>query len=164
MDHTRCYSYFSICSSGDVLPGQGFIAAENSDFEPDYITEKLGIRPYETRKKGTPRKSFPGLVMKEDNLTYPFSDWCACKQNEPALDALEQCLQIVRMLRDKIPLLQEIKQDLSVDFAIVVVPEIYIGETPLLGINREIIEFCYLTGTEIDIDMYVYANSNEEGS
>lgn len=37
-----------------------------------------------------------------------------------------------------------------------VVPSIYGEEKPLIYLNEEIIEFCYLTGTTINFDMYIY--------
>lgn len=147
MDKTTCYSYFAICSNGIIKNNGGFVANPNSHFEPDYITGKLHITPYDSKKMGTPRKNGHGK--------YPFSDWAACKQIEPTIDAEEQCLRIVRILKDKIPALLAIKEEFDVTFSIVVVPHIYNEETPILGFNMEIIEFCYLTGTEIGIDLYV---------
>ncbi len=47
---THCHSYFAISSSGEILNGVGFVAAPNSDFDPEYITRKLNIEPHETRK------------------------------------------------------------------------------------------------------------------
>lgn len=148
MEKTACYSYFAICSSGKIRDGIGFIASENSYFDPDDITAKLGINPFDTRKMGTPRKNGHGH--------YPFSDWACCKQTEPALDAEEQCRKIVRELHDLIPQLQEIKKEHNVDYSIIIVPHIHNEENPILGFDSEIIEFCYLTGTEIGVDMYVY--------
>lgn len=42
-----------------------------------------------------------------------------------------------------------------------IVPSIYGEEKPLMGFNEEIIEFCYLTGTTIEVDMYVYPDEVE---
>ena len=148
MDKTTCYSYFSICSAGEIRNGVGFVAVEGSDFDPAELTAKLGIEPFETRKMGSPRKVGAGV--------YPFSDWACCKQTEPALDAEEQCRQIVRQLRDRIPALQEFKKIYNVDYAIIIVPHIYREESPILGFDSEIIEFCYLTGTEISVNQYIY--------
>ncbi len=148
MKNTSCYSYFAICSSGEIRNGSGFVAAENSYFDPDFITAKLGIEPFETRKMGTPRKNGHGC--------YPFSDWSCCKQAEPAQDAEEQCRIIVRRLRKLIPQLLEIKEQYNVDYSIIIVPHICNEDKPILGFDSEIIEFCYHTGTEIAIDMYIY--------
>lgn len=148
MEKTNCYSYFSISSNGRIENGVGFIANPNSDFEPAYITSKVGLQPFRIKKMGTARKNGHGI--------YPFSGWSACKQTEPAIDAEEQCLRIVRSLRDKIPALLAIKEEFDVSFSIIIVPSVYNEESPVLGFNKEIIEFCYLTGTEIGIDLYVF--------
>ena len=148
MEKSSCHSYFAICSNGVIESGVGFIANSNSDFDPEYITSKLKIEPYQTRKMGTIRENGHGK--------YPFSSWTACFQAEPAIDAEVQCMYILRILREKIPLLLEIKQEFDVVFCINIVPHIYNEEAPILCFNKEIIEFCYLTGTEIGIDLYVY--------
>jgi len=151
MDKTSCHTYFTIGSSGVIENEIGFVANENSDFDPEYITEKLQIEPFETRKMGSLRKDGHGV--------YPFSGWTACYQDEPAIDAEEQCLKIVRALKDKIPLLLEIKKEIDVSFNINIVPHIYYEENPVICFNNEIIEFCYLTGTKIGVDLYVYDSS-----
>ena len=56
MDKTSCHSYFAVCSNGIIENGVGFIAHANSNFDPDYITKKLNIKPYDTRKMGATRK------------------------------------------------------------------------------------------------------------
>jgi hypothetical protein len=144
---TECYSYFFICSSGIIQDMIGFVANPNSDFDPDYITEILNIKPFDTKKMGTLRRNGNGI--------YPFSDWSACKQKDPIFDVEMQCLNIVRILKEKVPILLDIKKMFDVSFGINIVPNIYNKEPPSIGFNKEIIEFCYLTGTEIDIDIYV---------
>jgi len=151
MEKSKCHSYFSIGSNGVIKNMIGFVANPNSDFDPEYITNKLNIEPYETRKMGSPRR--------DGKSTYPFSEWTACRQDEPAYDAGEQCLNIVRTLKEKIPLLLEIKKEYNVDFVINIVPYIYNEESPAICFNKEIIEFCYLTGTEIGVDLYVFDSS-----
>ena len=148
MDKTSCYSYFAICSNGTIKNNIGFVANENSNFNPDYIINKLKLEPYDTKKMGTPRMNGHG--------TYPFSDWAACKQTEPELDIEVQCMNIIEILKIKVALLLEIKNEVDVTFCINIVPHIINEETPAIVFNKEIIEFCYLTGTEIGIDLYVY--------
>ena len=148
MNQTTCHSYFLICSKGEIRDQIGFVADAGSDFDPNYITEKLGIEPFETVKMNEPRRRANG--------TYPFSEWVGCRQDEPALDAEEQCLNIVRQMRPLLPQLREIKEEYNVDFLIVIVPHIYNAENPLLSFNSEIIDFCYHSGTEISVDLYIY--------
>jgi len=147
---TCCYSYFSIFSRGEVQNGIGFIAESNSNFDPANITKRLDIEPHGTMKKGDERRTSIGVYG-----TYAGSSWDACQQEEPSMDAEAQCLAIVRALREKVPILQQIKKEINVDFLIVIVPEVYGEEVPLMHFNQEIISFCHATGTEISIDMYV---------
>ena len=149
---TTCYSYFSICSAGEVVDGIGLVACENGTFQPDEITDMLGIQPFAAWASGTPRKNGRSI--------YTFSNWQACKQTEPAMDAEEQCRNIVRELRPRLSQLQDIKRKFNVDFTLMIVPQIYNEENPILGFDREIIEFCYLTGTEIAVDLYVYGRED----
>jgi len=148
---TTCYSYFSIGSEGEVRDLIGFVAAANSDFDPAEITKRLGIVPFETREKGQQRKILNNICG-----VYPSSAWIACRQDTPILDAEAQCLAIVRILKDKIPILQKIKKDWNVCFSINIVPEIRDDDKPAMHFNQEIISFCHSTGTEIDIDLYVF--------
>ena len=151
METTSCYSYFYIESEGEILPDVGFVAAENSFFEPDEITALLGIQPFETRRMGDPRKN--------GDRTYPFSSWSACRQDEPAMDAGEQCLAIARQLRDKLPVLQEIARKTNVAFGILIVPDVWDGEVPAMYFEREVIEFCHRANASIQIDLYASDNA-----
>lgn len=130
------------------MDGMGLVAEESGIFSPGDITNMLGIQPFDTKTAGMPRKNGRG--------TYTFSDWAACKQTEPVMDAEKQCRKIVRELRPHLSKLQEIKKKFNVDFTLMIVPHIYNEENPILGFDREIIEFCYLTDTEIAVDMYIY--------
>lgn len=146
---STCYSYFAICSKGKIESNVGFVAAPSSNFDPDTITARLGIQPFDTSKLGMPRKNGDGYV--------PFSSWAACKQTEPMLDAETQCLKIVRQLSPKIDELRAMQKEYNVDYSIIIVPELVVdAKQPGIVFNREIIEFCYLTGTEIGLDLYVY--------
>lgn len=153
-EKTYCYSYFGIESKGELVNGKGFVSDPKDGFDPVYITEKLGIKPFRAWKLGDPRP--------RGGTRYGFSCWDACQQEEPALDVGEQCLKIVRKLRDKTPLLLELKKEFDLDFVISIVPNIYSGEAPVVYFNHEIIEFCYLTGTEIGVDMYIYEFQEED--
>ena len=148
MDKTSCYSYFAICSEGEIQYGLGLVAAENGNFDPEEISKMLGILPFRAWAAGTPRGKGNGV--------FRFSMWSACRQDEPALDAGEQCLKIVRELTPLIPELNRIREQYNVSFSILIVPKIYNEETPTLVFDSEIIEFCHLTKTEIGIDLYVY--------
>jgi len=148
---THCYSHFIICSKDEAKNEEGMFVGESCDFDPADITRRLGIEPKRTMRKGDERRTAMGVYG-----VYSRSCWKACSQDVPPMDAEAQCLAIVRALREKIPILQQIKKEINVDFLIVIVPEVYGEEVPFMNFNQEIISFCHATGTEISIDMYVF--------
>ncbi|WP_267905719.1 DUF4279 domain-containing protein [Metabacillus niabensis] len=114
---------------------------------PDDISKALGIQPFSCWKKGDKRK---------DGSEYLFSSWNAEKSVIDRLDVEAQCLDTIKKLKNKISVLKSIKEQYDVNFGIMVVPSIYGEEQPQIYLNEEIIEFCYLTGTTINFDMYIY--------
>lgn len=148
MDKTTCHSCFVIESAGELRDGIGLVAAENGFFDPEEITKLLGIRPWDTKKMGTPRKNGHGV--------YTFSSWSGCRQDEPALDARKQCLAIVRELTPHIPALDRIREACNVTFDICIVPYIYHEQAPFLRFDGEILSFCHRTGTGLIVDPYIY--------
>ena len=130
-EKTTCYSYFAIYSEGMLRSGKGPVAAADSDFDSDYTTNLLGIEPHIKWRIGEPRSG--------DGDVYDFSRWAACRQDSPANNAYEQCLSIVRILKDKIPALMKIKQDYNVWFGISIVPKVYNEEAPAISFDKEIV-------------------------
>lgn len=153
MDKTYSYTYFKIVSNGEM--GQfGFQSTEAGVFDPDDITKSLVIEPFRKWKKSDIRNK--GLDKKDPRAIYGFSTWCAEKSTVDRLDVNKQCLDTIKKLKDKIPELLRIKSLYDVTFSIQIVPHIYNEEQPFVSFGKEIIEFCYLTGTGIAMDMYVY--------
>ena len=149
MEPNKCYSYFEIRSDGHMEVEAGYIAAPDSDFDPDYITKQLNIKPHRTMRMGAARENGIG--------EYPYSSWVF--QPEPEEDDPTQCMSIVKALKDKAPLLREIYDELNVSFAIQV--RAYMGvedfdAVPCFGFDHEIIDFCYSTYTEIGPLFQVY--------
>jgi len=63
-------------------------------------------------------------------------------------------MQTISELIPKVNELKEIRQKYDVNFVLEIVPRIFAGEAvPTLAPNREVIEFCYHTKTEINIDL-----------
>jgi len=152
MEHTHSYTYFAICSNGEI-GNAGLQSTEAGIFDPDDITKLLCIEPFSKWKKGDRRKHVP---ENSPTAQYGFSMWCAEKSEHDRLDVEKQCLNTIKKLKQKIPELLEVKSLYDVNFTIYIVPYIYNEEPPLVSFNKEIIEFCYLTGTEIGFDIYVY--------
>ncbi|WP_202077940.1 DUF4279 domain-containing protein [Caldalkalibacillus salinus] len=148
MEKTNTYTYFGITSNGEI-DHRGLVANENGIFNTDEITELLGIQPFKCWNYGDIRRN---------GSKYLFSNWGAEKSDIERLDVEAQCMDTIKNLKNKIPQLKQIKEQYDVEFAIMIVPSIYGDEKPLMSFNVEIIEFCYLTGTTIEIDMYLYPN------
>lgn len=146
MEKTNSYTYFGIGSKGEI-GHRGLVAYESGIFNPDDITKLLGIQPFISWNYGDLRKN---------GSKYLFSDWSAEKSTEGRLDVEAQCMDTIKNLKNKISMLKEIKEQYDVHYVIMIVPSIYGEEKPLMSFNEEIIEFCYLTGTTIEVDMYVY--------
>ncbi len=128
-----CYTYFAI----------------KGDFKPDDITEILQINPSKSWKIGHKRSV--------GNSYYDFAVWEYGRCNDYDVITENQILNTIADLKSKIPLLKDIKRKFDVSFVLEVVPELHVNETtPTLGPNREIIEFCYETQTDFDIDLYLF--------
>lgn len=130
-----CYTYFSI----------------RGEFDPDDITKMLGLQPDSSWKIGTERKNGHGV--------YPCSVWSfgRCRQYDVITE--NQIKKTIAPLKDKISILNLIREKYDATFTIEVVPKIYSDEsTPTLGPDLEIIDFCHAVRAEIDIDLYVYTS------
>lgn len=133
-----CYTYFAI----------------KGDFDPDEITRILELIPTKQWRIGD---------LRRNGSTYDFALWEYGRCDEYDVITENQMLCTIEHLAPKINLLQEIKKNFDVNFWLEVVPSVYPGEsTPCLAPNRAIIEFCYLTETDIDIDLYVYESEEDE--
>ena len=131
-EHTNCYTYF--CISGD--------------FNPDIITELLGLIPDKSWKIGDTR---PGGKSKYDFANWHFG---TCKEYDIIVE--NQMLKTITPLLSKVNILREIKRKFDVCFTLEVVPTVRFDEsTPCLAPSIQVMQFCCDTGTEIDIDLYV---------
>ena len=127
----ECYTYFRI----------------TGNFDPEFITQKLGLEPDRTWKIGDSRS---------DGSLFDFANWelGRCAEYNVSVDA--QMLTSIRPLLTKICELNEIRSAYDVSFCLQVVATVYAANTtPCLAPSMEIIDFCHATRTEIDIDLYV---------
>ena len=129
-----CYTYFTIMG----------------DFDPDDLTNMLGLQPDSSRRAGEPRRNGRGV--------YPCALWSFGRCDRYDVIVAQQIKETIAPLKDKIPILNQIREQYDAAFTIEVVPEIYPGgSTPALGPDLEIIDFCHAIRAEIDIDLYVYS-------
>ena len=117
-----CYTYFKIIGH----------------FNPDIITERLSLQPFEAWQDGTSSQWYFGR----------------CDDYSPYVE--EQIRKTISPLLDKTDILKQIRQEFNAAFFLEIVPTIYPDEpTPCLAPPLDVIDFCHETRTEIDIDLYM---------
>lgn len=117
----------------------------------DDLTNILGIKPDidSSWNKGDERKRVKGRY-------YEFSRWSMPSLITEDLLVEEQVLKYIKPLLSKIDLLNKLKNEYELYYVIEIIPNIENHlEVPSLSCGKELIDFCYKTGTVIDIDMYL---------
>ena len=132
MRNNHCYTYFII----------------TGDFKTDEITKILGLTPCE--------KWDIGDLRRNGNSRYDFASWKYGLCEEYDWEVEKQMMKTIEDLVPKTNELKQIKEKYDVSMYLRIVPNIYTEEKMCLAPNRQIIEFCYHSETEIGIDMYVY--------
>ena len=117
------------------------------NFNPDKVSELLSL---------TPEKSWKIGDLRRDGTKYDFSLWEIGRCTEFDVEVNNQLRKTIAALQDKIPLLNQIRQEFDVSFVLEIVPTIYVNDvTPCLAPSLDIIDFCHATRTQIDIDLYL---------
>ena len=122
-------------------------------FDPDEISRKLNLKPEKSWKIGDKRRN---------GTRYDFSHFEVgrCDNYDPIV--ANQMLQTISVVKDRVSILKQIREENEVEFFLVVVPTIYAGGiNPCLSPTLEIIDFCHETRTQIDIDTYIYDSTDE---
>lgn len=120
-----------------------YVPDENSVFAPDVITKMLKVSPTHTRY-GSYDDDHPKISSWEYRIS------------EPPIDAEEQLVQLSRRFSPLIPKINEIKSKYNVEVGLMIVPHIYSEEAPIIGLSRDVIDFCHKIDAEVTSDMYVY--------
>lgn len=132
-----CYTYFKIVG----------------EFDTKSVTDMLGITPEKKWDIGDKRKN---------GSLYDFSLWSAGYCEEYNVEAEYQMRKTIEPFLDKKNVLKKIRDMYDVEFYLEIVPTAYVGETsPSLAPSMDIIDFCYETRTNIDIDLYLYGEDEE---
>lgn len=140
-EHTNCYTYF--CITGD--------------FDPDTISEMLGLTPEKTWKIGDLRW--------HGKTRYEFASWQFGTCEEYDFETENQLMKTITPLLSKVDILREIKAKFDVEFCLYAVPTVRFDEsTPTLSPSLEIMQFCCDTGTKFLIDLYVSCPDDYEGA
>lgn len=131
MSRNTCYTYFRIIGH----------------FPPDKVTEFLELTPDKVTNEGDMLKSGRRAGV---------SSWVFGGCVEYDVYTENQMRVTVAPLLDKIDRLNTIREKFDVEFYLQIVPTVHGDEpTPALAPPMDIIDFCYTTRTNIDIDLYV---------
>ena len=135
MKNHKCRTYFRIIG----------------DIEVNELLSTLNVKANKIVNKGeiNPRSK---KVWEYNDVKIGFND----KYN---VDINEMIRETLKNLIPQVETLAKLKKEYSLKYYLVLVPEIYSdSEEPnqYLSLDRDIIEFLYLTETDIDLDYYVY--------
>ncbi|PXW48367.1 uncharacterized protein DUF4279 [Erwinia sp. AG740] len=134
MNKTTVKAEFSIC--GDV-------------FDPHEITEILRIEPTEICLKG-----FTGGKRKRPTTE---TSWSKCTEKEESYDVGEQTEKLLSLLKDKVFILNEIKEKYNVIFIFSLLIEVENGEKPAIYWSVDTNRFLGEIGAESSIELYIYS-------
>lgn len=127
----RCYTYFRIV-------GQ---------FNTDDISNILNL---------TPEKKWDIGDARPNGSKLDFANWSIGYCDEYDADTEVQMEKTISKLLDKKEELKQIREKFDVEFYLEVVPTLCVKEsTPALAPSMVVIDFCYETRTQIDIDLYL---------
>ena len=84
------------------------------------------------------------LMVRNMNLL-----WEIGRCNDYDVEVANQMSKTIALLRDKVDLLNKIRQENDVSFYLEIVPTL------------DVIDFCHSTRTELDIDLYIIDSSDE---
>ncbi|HWQ06523.1 MAG TPA: DUF4279 domain-containing protein [Feifaniaceae bacterium] len=123
------------------------------DFDPDVVSEMLGLTPEKQWRIGDKRRG--------GRSEFEFASWKIGLCSEYDVIVENQMHHTIRPLLPKIETLKEIKQKFNVYFTLEIVPWLFAGEiAPCLAPSKEVIRFCYETDTSIDIDLYLFNSTD----
>ncbi len=128
---TNIRSYF--CLFGDNFPLEEF-------------TQKIGITPTETRKKGELY-----TIGKTQHESYTTS-WTYEIDYQLTSDPTLQINELIDIFMNRVNIINRFKKEFSLKCKIAVI--LVFPETSGLFINQKLIKFAYDTNSEYDIDIY----------
>lgn len=133
----------------ETTEGRVYFALDGEDFNPDEVTDFLGLEPTNIRRKGS---SVPGKLPK-------MNSWELSTEQviDEYIDVFEMSTQIVNVLKPKLDLIIEAKDRFKAKPRFQVVLTFSMNEerfTPAIGFEVETIEFLGAIGAVVDIDTY----------
>lgn len=116
-------------------------------FNPEMVTEKLGIQPTQYWNKGD-ETNIPNVVKKD-------TCWVSSTATAESFDINNQLSQVVELLKDKRTVLQALRSNYHIEYLFMIVVEVSNNETPAIYFETEILEFASDIGAELHLDIYI---------
>lgn len=134
-----------------------YFALTSDNFDPQIVTERIGIIPTEKWNKGDKGKYNP---------TLNYSCWKLSTNKGKEYIMVDSLVdEVIGQLFDKIEIINELKNQFELDSVLEIVMYIDTNEeqsTPTLGHNLKTIEFLHRTQTKTDVDIYRFNSANNE--
>ncbi len=134
-----------------------YFAFTGDNFDPQVVTDRIGVTPTETWKKGDKGKYKPTLA---------YSCWKLSTEEGKEYIMVDSLVEeIIGQLFDKIEIINELKNRFELDSILEIVMYIDTNEeqsTPALGHDLKTIEFLHRTQTKTDVDIYRFNSANNE--
>lgn len=134
-----------------------YFALTGDNFDTDEVTNRLGITPTDSWRKGDKGQFKPILG---------FTSWrLATDKGQEYLQIDKLVDEIISKLFDKIEIINDLKRQFKLNSVLEIVMYIDTNEdssTPALGQDLRTIEFLYRTGTTTDVDIYRFNSAINE--
>ena len=123
------------------------------NFDPEVVSRILDVVPSKSWKIGD---------LRPNGTKYDFALLEIGRCDDYDVEVENQMRKTISVLLDKIPLLNQIREQYNLEFYLEVVPSIYVDDlNPCLAPSLDIIDFLHATRTNIDIDLYLYDSTDE---
>lgn len=134
-----------------------YFALTGDNFDPQIVTERIGVTPTETWNKGDKGKYKP---------TLDYSCWKLSTDKGKEYMMVDSLVdEVIGQLFDKIEIINELKNQFYLDSVLEIVMYIDTNEkqtTPALGHDLKTIEFLHRTQTKTDVDIYRFNSAINE--
>jgi hypothetical protein len=134
-----------------------YFALKGDNFDTDEVTNRLGITPSDSRRKGDKGFYKPAVEFAWWRLSTGIG------KEYLQIDNLVD--EIVSKLYDKIEIINDLKRQFQLNSVLEIVLYIDTNEdnsAPALGHDLRTIEFLYRTGTTTDVDIYRFNSTINE--
>ncbi len=119
------------------------------NFEPDYITNHLGIRPSETYLKGE--------LIRNGRIARKETAWTLSTGYEVSTDINVQLKKLMLLIENKLDKLETLKDKIHINMLFMVVVKIENKEAPAMYLEKPFIDFLGKLEAEVGFDIYIYS-------